>query len=96
MDTYDAAAIAGFVITCTGALAMATAAGVAAAVDWMDAAPRRKLRRESEARIIRFRARVRARLGLEPVKPAFSYQKNGGLHFVKAGRLGAAVWISRR
>jgi uncharacterized membrane protein len=26
----------------------------------------------------------------------FSHAKHGGLHFIRAGRFGAAVWISRR
>lgn len=27
---------------------------------------------------------------------AITHKRNGGLHFIKAGRFGAAVWVSRR
>ena len=96
MTTTQAAFVAAMVICGTGFLTVATAMAVTAVCGWIDGAPLRRSRRESKQRIANFRARVRARLGLEPAPAFLSYKRNGGLHFVKAGRYGAAVWVSRR
>ena len=96
MDTTQAAFVAGMVICGTGILTVASALTVTAVCEWIDGAALRRSRRESKRRIANFRARCRARLGLDPAPAVFTYRKNGGLHFVKAGRFGAAVWVSRR
>jgi hypothetical protein len=86
MSTNEAAFIAAMLIAGTGFLTVATVMTVTAVCEWIDGAALRRSRRRFESR----RARVRARYA------GFSYQKNGGLHFIKLGRFGAAVWVSRR
>lgn len=96
MTTTQAAFVAAMVICGTGALTVATALAVTAVCEWIDGAARRRERRYFAARSRRFNDRLRARLGLPPAPAFLSYKRNGGLHFVKAGRYGAAVWVSRR